>query len=124
MAVAWLGALVNTGCLYLFKGLLGIRIIPASILAIEVSILHNFLWYRYWAWRDRRRENYQPFWPQFLKYNFITGSVDFLVAVPTLWVLSTVFKIHYLAANLLAMIAPPIIKFYLNEKHIFKRASA
>jgi putative flippase GtrA len=49
-----------------------------------------------------------------------TGSVDFLVAVPTLWTLSTVFNIHYLAANLLAMIAPPLIKFYLNEKHIFK----
>lgn len=122
MLIAWLGAVVNTACLYFFKGVLGIRIIPASILAIEIAILHNFIWYRYWAWRDRREENYQPFWPQFLKYNLATGSVDFLVAVPTLWALSTFLKIHYLAANLLAMILPPIIKFYLNEKHIFKTA--
>ena len=53
MAVAWLGMLVNTGCLYLFKGVLGFRIIPASVLAIEISIIHNFIWLRHWAWRDR-----------------------------------------------------------------------
>ena len=53
MAVAWLGMAVNTGCLYVFKGLLHVRLIPASVMAIEIAIIHNFIWFRTWTWRDR-----------------------------------------------------------------------
>lgn len=118
MAVAWLGMVVNTACLYLFKGVLGIRIIPASILAIEIAILHNFLWLRWWAWRDRQHR--PPFFKQLLVYNAATGAVDLAANVSVLWILSTFFGVHYLLANLLGMIAGPFIKFWLNEKLIFR----
>ena len=118
MAVAWLGMAVNTGCLYVFKGLLHVRLIPASVMAIEIAIIHNFIWYRSWTWRDR--PNKPPFFQQLIKYNIATGAVDFLGNVSVLWILATFLNIHYLLANILGMIAPPFIKFWLNEKVIFK----
>ncbi len=121
MAVAWLGMGVNTACLYLFKGILHIKLIPASLMAIEIAIIHNFIWFRTWTWRDR--PNKPPFFQQLIKYNLATGAVDFLANVSVLWSLSTFLKIHYLLANILGMIAPPFIKFWLNEKFIFKASS-
>ena len=122
MAVSWLGMVVNTGCLYLFKGVLHIRIIPAALMAIEVAIIHNFIWHRHWAWRDRTANNHQSFFRQLLLYNVFTGAVDMVANVSVLWSLSTFFHIHYLLANVLGMIAGPFIKFWVNDKIIFKEA--
>jgi putative flippase GtrA len=121
MIVAWMGMLVNTGCLYLFKGVLGIRLIPASLMAIEIAIIHNFIWLRLWAWSDRGATNGRPpFLKQLLIYNAATGAVDLAANVSILWILAALFGIHYLIANLAGMILGPFIKFWLNEKLIFK----
>jgi putative flippase GtrA len=121
MAVAWLGMVVNTACLFLFKGVLRIPIIPAGLMAIEIAILHNFVWLRHWAWRGRTNGNHS-FFSQLLLYNLCTGAVDVVANLSILWCLSTFFHVHYLLANLLGMIAGPFIKFWVNEKIVFKEA--
>jgi dolichol-phosphate mannosyltransferase len=121
MVVSWIGMVVNTACLYLFKGVLRIPIIPASMMAIEIAIIHNFVWYRNWAWRDRREQKTQlPFFRQLLLYNVATGLVDLLVNVSILWLLYRFFGVYYLIANIIGMILGPFIKFWLNDKIIFK----
>lgn len=122
MVVGWMGMVVNTACLFLFKGILRIPIIPAGLLAIEIAILHNFLALRGWAWRDRMNGRQQPFFRQLLLYNAFTGAVDVVANLSILWVLFAVFHVHYLLANLLGMITGPFIKFWVNEKIIFKGA--
>ena len=121
MTVAWLGMAVNMACLFLFKGVLHIPLIPASLLAIEIAIIHNFMGLRHWAWRDRSNGNHS-FFRQLLLYNVFTGAVDIVANVSVLWSLSTFFQVHYLLANALGMIAGPFIKFWVNEKVIFKKA--
>jgi dolichol-phosphate mannosyltransferase len=121
MIVSWIGMGVNTAFLYLFKGILGIPIIPASMMAIEIAIIHNFIWYRNWAWADRREQSARlPFFRQLLLYNVATGAVDLLVNVSILWLLYRFFGVYYLVANIIGMILGPFIKFWLNEKIIFK----
>ena len=122
MAVGWLGMFVNTAGLFLFKGILHIPIIPAGLLAIEMAIIHNFVWLRRWAWRDRSNGFHQTFFRQLLLYNVFTGAVDIIANLSILWFLSTFFHVHYLLANVLGMIAGPFIKFWVNEKIIFKGA--
>lgn len=88
MIVAWTGTGVNTAALYLFKGFLNVPIIPASLIAIELAIIHNFIWLRHWAWADRRtRGGLRAFFRQLAIYNVCTGTTDFLVSVPALWLL-------------------------------------
>ena len=120
LLVAWMGMVVNSGYLYVFKGVLGVRLIPASMMAIEIAIIHNFIWFRHWAWKDRKSENRQPFFKQLLMYNVATGIVDLSANVTILWVLSTLFHVHYMLANILGMLAGPFIKFWLNDKVIFR----
>ncbi len=119
--VAWLGMLVNSGCLYLFKGILGVPLIPASLMSIEIAIVHNFIWHRHWTWGDRDGEHPPPFLKQLLIYNLMTGLVDLVANVTVLWLLTTFLDIYYLIANVAGMILGPFIKFWLNEKVIFKK---
>jgi len=121
MVVSWVGMGVNTACLYLFKGVWRIPIIPASLMAIEISIIHNFVWYRYWAWGDRVEAGSRPaFLRQLVLYNAATGLVDLSVNVSILWLLYKVFGVYYLIANIIGMILGPFFKFWINEKLIFK----
>ncbi len=50
------GVLVNMGCLTLFARLMGMNANLAAALAIEVSIVTNFLVNELWTFRDRRAE--------------------------------------------------------------------
>lgn len=120
--VGWLGMVVNSGCLYFFKGILGVPLIPASLLSIEIAIIHNFIWHRYWTWKDRKSDHPLPFLKQLIVYNLMTGLVDLVVNVTILWVLTTFFGVYYLIANIAGMIMGPFIKFWLNEKIIFKES--
>lgn len=118
--VGWIGMIVNSGCLYLFKGVLGFPLIPASLMAIEIAIVHNFFWHRNWTWRDRNGDENQSLLRQLLTYNLMTGSVDLVANVTVLWLLTTFLGIYYMIANIAGMIVGPFIKFWLNEKVIFK----
>jgi putative flippase GtrA len=119
--VAWVGMGVNTACLYLFKGVWHVPIIPASLLAIEIAIVHNFIGLRLWAWGDRQDHGHRPpFFRQLLLYNAATGIVDLAVNVSILWLLYKLFGVHYLLANIAGMIMGPFFKFWLNDKIVFK----
>jgi putative flippase GtrA len=121
MIVAWIGTGFNTLCLYVFKGIFHIPIIPASIMATELAIIHNFIWLRFWAWGDRRENGHRPpFFRQLLLYNVATGIVDLTVNVSILWLLYKLVGVHYLLANLAGMVIGPFIKFWLNDKIVFK----
>jgi len=120
MAVGWLGMLVNSAVLFTLKGGLHVPLIPASMIAIEVAIIHNFIWHRQWAWAERNNGHKKSFFRQLLLYNAATGAVDFSVNISVLWSLSTFLNVHYMLANIVGMCAGPFVKFWLNDKIIFK----
>ena len=120
--VGLLGMLVNSGCLYLLKGAVGIPLIPASVISIEIAIVHNFIWHRHWTWRDRNVQNPPSFIKQLLVYNIMTGLVDLSINVIVLWALTTIFGVYFMIANVFGMIMGPCFKFWINEKFIFRSA--
>jgi len=120
--VAWGGTLVNLGVLWLLKGRLHLSLVPAGALAIETAIIHNFTWHYFVTWKDRVDRSVKDYVLRLLRYNLVTASIDFVVNLGTLWVLVTFAGVHYLVADLLGMLAVPIVKFFVNEFFIFRRA--
>ena len=121
--VGWMGMPVNMGMLYLLKDVAGFPLILASVIAIETAIVHNYIWHRHWTWAHRNRGERPPFFKQLIAYNVATGLVDLVVNVSVLWVLTTFFGVYYLISNAAGMILGPLIKFWLNEKVIFRKKS-
>ena len=53
--VGGLGIVMQLAMLYLFTSLLRINYFLGTALAVEVAVLHNFIWHERFTWADRSR---------------------------------------------------------------------
>jgi dolichol-phosphate mannosyltransferase len=106
------GILVNMGFFYLFTRHAGIRIEFASPMAIEISILTNFLLNN--AWTFRKRETKVGLGHRILRYHLVTALAG-LVNYLTLLLLVNVVGLHDLLSNLAGIALGMLINFFLNS---------
>lgn len=121
--VALGGTLVNMSVLWVLKGRLHLPIVLSGACAIELAILHNFAWHYFRTWRERVDHTVPDYFKRLIRYNGITASIDFLVNLTVLWVLTKYFDVYYLHANMIGMLGGPILKFLANEYLIFRKKS-
>ena len=74
-AVGFLGIFVHLGLLRLLTAL-GAHYLIATALAVEATVLHNFLWHERWTWVDRTRRAPGGRWRRLLRFNLATGCVS------------------------------------------------
>ncbi|MCF7796526.1 MAG: GtrA family protein [Lentisphaeria bacterium] len=118
-AVGISGIVVNMGTLWLLTHFASIHYALASPIAIEISIINNFIWNDRFTWRGRRRARNLNIWYGLLRFNivsWIAGSMNWLLLV----LFTEVAGIYYLWANLLAIAIAAAMNFILNEKWTFK----
>ena len=109
------GFIVNQGILALLTEWLHMRVAFAGIIAIELSILSNFLLNNFWTWRDKRD---QPVSIRFIKYHLVTlisGGLNYIVLLTL-----TYMGMHPLIANLFGIALGTIVNFFLNHFWTFK----
>ena len=119
--VAWSGTVVNILLLWLLHGVLGIHLIVAGALAIEITIIYNFTLYYYITWGERRSKGPRQFFRQLLRFNAITVFIDFAVRLTLLWFLTEKLSVHYILADMIGMTIAPLFKYYANEHIIFQK---
>lgn len=115
------GVLVNMGLLYLLteKALLDYRL--AGILAIETSILTNFLFNDVWTWRDRQKS---PFPVRMLKYHLSAGITALLFNWGLLLLLTGVFGLYYMLSHLAGIACGMLSNYILNNFWTFRERKA
>ena len=119
-AVAIGGTVVNMGVLWLFKGQFHWPVILAGACAIELAIIHNFTCHYFKTWKDRVAHSGKDYFLRLVKYNGVTASIDFLVNLTVLYILTKYFNVYYLLANGLGMLAGPVLKYLANEYLVFR----
>jgi dolichol-phosphate mannosyltransferase len=119
--VAWSGTVVNLLLLWLMHGVLGIHLILAGALAIEITIIYNFTLYYYVTWGERRIKGPRHFFWQLVRFNAITAFIDFAVRLTILWFLTEKLSVHYILADMIGMTIAPLFKYYANEHIIFQK---
>ncbi len=110
------GIFVNQGCLTLFVSVFGLSLSIAGILAIEISIVSNFLLNNFWTWRDNKTGS---FIQRFIKYHAVTllsGGVNYLILLTL-----TSFGLHYFISNLIGMGFAALVNFILNHYWTFQK---
>ena len=110
------GIFVNQGCLSLFVSVFGFSLSIAGILAIELSILSNFLLNNFWTWKDNKTGS---FLQRFVKYHAVTllsGGINYLILLTL-----TSFGLHYFISNLIGMGFAALVNFILNHYWTFQK---
>jgi putative flippase GtrA len=119
------GTVINLGVLYLAQEYIFIAIQPQELrlnlslaLAIFLATLNNFFWNRLWTWADRRQWATGPIPVQFGQYMLACWLSIALQAVFTN-ILAP--HIHYLLANLTAIVLTSVLNFLVNDFWTFGR---
>ncbi len=111
------GVIVNMGLLYLLTRFGGLYYIVSSVIAIEVSILTNFVLNDIWTWKDREKKSY---WKRMLQYHISVG----ITAVLANWLLLIFFTeavgLHYMLANLIGISVGMLFNYTLNDLWTFR----
>ncbi len=108
------GVIVNQGILWLLTHFGGLRYYFSSLIAIETSIITNFLLNNYFTFADRRPGKKTSFFTRLLKFN-ITCIAGAAIQWGVLLLLTEVFGVHYLISNLIGIIIAFIWNYLLSS---------
>lgn len=113
--VGVLGMLFQLLLLWALNRLLGGRYLLASVLALELTLVHNFCWHRHYTWRERA----DAAWHQLLRFHIANGSVSLIGNVLLMRLLVAHLGLPVIVANLLAIVCCSLVNFALGEVWCF-----
>lgn len=117
-AVGAAGVIVQIGALWLLVELGKFNYLPATILATELAVLHNFMWHTQWTWADRPVAILQSI-GRFVRFNLSNGAVSLVGNAMLMAVLTGRAEVPYLGANMIAIAVCSIVNFALSEMIVF-----
>ncbi|MGM5480219.1 MAG: glycosyltransferase [Nanobdellota archaeon] len=112
------GVLVNYAVLILFKEIVGLYLLFASAIAVETSIITNFLLNNFWTWKSNRHTN--SFAGRFLRFNLVS-LIALALNVSILFVLTEYVGMWYIIANAFGILVGMLVNFSMNDKWTFKK---
>lgn len=114
------GVAVNQGALVFLHGVWRWPLAPASAVAVEASILSNFVFNALWTWRDVFEGGIRRWLYRGLQYHAVT-----LAAAATnilgLVVLARGFGMDYRTANLVAIGIGSALTYLASDRWVFRR---
>ena len=112
------GYVVQTAVLWLLVGRVGLPVVPATLVATEAAVLHNFVWHLRWTWADR------PTGPgamvmRLLRFNLANGGVSLAGGAALMALLVGALGVHYLIANLVTVVACGVVNYLASDRWVF-----
>ena len=89
----------------------------ASAAAIELTLLHNFMWHLHYTWRDRR-DGATPL-RQFARFHLSNGLVSMLGNLALMRLLVHEVRLPLLVSNVIAILCCSVANFCLGNKWAF-----
>lgn len=114
------GVIVNLGLLYILKEFLKIHYLVAGLIAIECSIINNFILNSIWTWKDRFIPSLKVYLYRLIKFNISTGLSILLINFCFLWLLTEYFNVYYLISQSIGILMGTILNFLLYHYWVFK----
>lgn len=109
------GVLVQLGSLALLDRAL--PYLAASVVAVELAVLHNFAWHLRYTWRDRRDET--GWTMQMVRFHLSNGVVSLAGNVALMRMLVGAGHMPVLAANGIAIVCCSVVNFVLGDRWVF-----
>lgn len=118
-AVGLAGIGVQLAALSLLVRVAHANYLPATALAVEAAVLHNFLWHRVFTWRDRPTRGLRASLDALLRFNLTTGLFSIGGNVLLMRLLAGTAGLDPLIANALAIGVCSIVNFLVSDRFVF-----
>ena len=94
----------------------------ASAAAVELTLLHNFVWHLRYTWRDRRDGSAKL--TQLMRFHLSNGLVSLLGNLALMRILVHDAHLPVLVSNMIAILCCSMINFCLGDHWAFAAGSA
>ena len=111
--VGAMGMVLQLAALALFNRVLHGHYLYASALAIELTLLHNFLWHVHYTWRDRSDNTSRL--RQLIRFHLSNGMVSILGNLILMRLFVHEAHLPVLAANVIAVLSCSLANFGLGN---------
>jgi putative flippase GtrA len=118
--VGGIGIVVQLAALAVFRSWLKLDYLLATGLAVEIAVLHNYLWHERFTWADRPTARPWQSLVRLAKFNGSNGAVSLMGNLVLMRVLVGELKFNYVASNLFAIVLCSLVNFMLSDRFVFE----
>jgi putative flippase GtrA len=91
--------------------------LPATLVSVELAVVHNYVWHARWTWRDRPGPNAM----RFIRFQFANGLASIAGNALLMALLAGTLGMPVLCANAIAVAVTGILNFLSADRWIFRR---
>jgi putative flippase GtrA len=129
LAVRWLkfnfvggvGIGAQLAALWLLKSRLGLNYLVATAIAVELAVLHNFVWHERFTWKDRAVGGWRAVAGRLLRFHAGNGLISIVGNLALMRLLVGSLRMPYLPANLLTIAICSFLNFGAGEWYVFRQ---
>ena len=114
--VGTIGICLQLAVLGLLRSGCGLNYLLSTAVAVEITVVHNFLWHERFTWADRLTN--RPV-RRFVAFNLSNGAISLLGNVGLMKLLVGVFGLNYFVANVFSIAACSLLNFALGDQLVF-----
>ena len=118
--VGGIGIAVQLCALWVFTRAFHGNYLVATALAVETTVLHNFLWHQRFTWADRMQGHWRDSALRLLQFNLTNGMVSILGNLVLMRALVGGLHLPILLANGMSIASCSLANFLLSEIYVFR----
>lgn len=97
----------------------GLHYLLATAIAVELAVLHNFVWHERWTWRDRPASGVATRLARLASFHLTNGVVSIAGNLALVSVLVEALGAPLVAGSATAMIATGVLNFIASDRLVF-----
>ena len=119
--VGGIGILVQLGSLAILVSGLHISYLPATAMAVETAVLHNFVWHERFTWKDRTGHgSVRDIFARLLRFHAGNGLISIAGNLALMRLLVGTMHVKYLLANGITIAICSLLNFAASEWFVFR----
>jgi putative flippase GtrA len=111
------GAAVQLCALWMLSHFTSIPYIFAVALAVEIAILHNFVWHEAWTWRGKPVEDR---WWRLLRFHVGNGFLSIVSNILLTYLYKEIVGLPLVAANFAGIVTAALLNFWVAQAWVFR----
>jgi putative flippase GtrA len=120
--VGFIGAILQLTLVWLLTKSFGVLSTVATLVAVEITILHNFTWHERFTWSNRGPNSKRQLARRLWRFHAGNGLVSLAGNTMLMYCLVERLKTHVLPAAMGAIVLCSLANFLIADRWIFRRA--
>ncbi len=113
------GILVNMGLLYALTEVAGLYYLVSAAIAIELSIVNNFVWNDVWTFKSARNLRFGRRIQRILSFQAVSMG-GLIINMGVLYILADIAGVYYLVANLVGIFVAFAWNYVVNRRYTWR----